>query len=130
MKILAIRTDKPEAELYVFDGDQKLAEIIWPAHLKLAETLNSKIDEILNKSSISYKDIEAIAVYKGPGSFTGLRIGLSAANALAYALGVHVVARQGDNWLEESIADINRGRDDKIAVPEYGAPPRVTKPRQ
>jgi tRNA threonylcarbamoyladenosine biosynthesis protein TsaB len=79
MKILAIRTDKPEAELYLYDDKKKLAEIKWQAHLKLAETLNSKIDETLNLSSISYREINGIAVYKGPGSFTGLRIGISTA---------------------------------------------------
>ncbi len=130
MKVLALRSDKPEAELYVFDGQNKLAELKWPAHLKLAETLNIKIDKILNKSSISYSNLDGIAVYQGPGSFTGLRIGLSVANALAYALRIPIVARQGDEWLRTAIDDINTGRDDKIAVPEYGAPPHITKPRK
>src|SRR6478736_2198290 len=98
MLILALRTDKPEAELSLYDGTKKLAEIKWQAHLKLAETLNYKIEEILNKSSISYKDLEAIAIFKGPGSFTGLRIGFSVANALAYAQGLPIVARTGEDW--------------------------------
>jgi tRNA threonylcarbamoyladenosine biosynthesis protein TsaB len=128
MIVLAIRTDKPEAELYLYSNVERLASIKWRAHLKLAETLNSKIQEILDKSSISYKDLQAIAIYKGPGSFTGLRIGVSAANALAYALDIPVVARAGENWAEQSIKDLQAGHNDKIAIPEYGAPARVTKP--
>jgi tRNA threonylcarbamoyladenosine biosynthesis protein TsaB len=130
MRVLAVRTDKPEAELYVYEDDKILAELKWQAHLKLAETLNSKIEEILNKSSISYDDLQGIAVFKGPGSFTGLRIGMSAANALAYSQGIPIVARRGDKWLEESIKDLAAGKNDRIAVPEYGAPARVTKPRK
>ena len=130
MKILALRTDKPEAELYIYEDKAKLAEIKWTAHWDLAETLNSKIDEILNKSSISYGSLEAIAVYKGPGSFTGLRIGMSVANALAYGLGLPIVAASGDDWVITASKLLQEGKNDKIAVPEYGSPPHVTKPKK
>jgi tRNA threonylcarbamoyladenosine biosynthesis protein TsaB len=130
VKILALRTDKPQAELYIYEDDKKLAEINWQAHLKLAETLNTKIDEILKESSISYEDLNGVAVYEGPGSFTGLRIGISTANALAYGLGIPIVASAGDNWLEASIESLQNGKNDKIATPEYGAPARTTKPRK
>jgi tRNA threonylcarbamoyladenosine biosynthesis protein TsaB len=128
--ILALRTDHPKAELYLFDGEEKKAELKWQAHLKLAETLNSKIEEILNKSSISYDDLDGIAVYKGPGSFTGLRIGMSAANALAYAQDIPIAAVMGENWLTKGVKTLQIGRDDKIAIPEYGGPARITKPRK
>jgi tRNA threonylcarbamoyladenosine biosynthesis protein TsaB len=130
MITLAIRSDKPEAELYVYDDNKKLAEIKWQAHLKLAETLNSKIEEILNKLSISYADINSIAIYKGPGSFTGLRIGMSVANALAYAQNIPIAARGDDDWLETSLKDLQSGQNDKTAQPEYGAPVHTTKPRK
>lgn len=130
MIILALRTDKPQAELYVFANGQQLTTIRWQAHLKLAETLNSKIEEILNKSSISYRDLQGVAIFKGPGSFTGLRIGVSVANALAYSLDIPVVARAGEDWLEAAGRDLAAGQDDKSARPEYGSPARVTKPRK
>jgi len=129
MKILAIRTDKPQAELYLYDDDKKLADIKWQAHRQLAETLNLKIDEMLNMLSISYRDLQAVAVFKGPGSFTGLRIGISVANALAYAQSVPIVARGGRGWLPGSIKALRAGQTDKIAVPDYGAPVHVTKPK-
>ena len=130
MIILAIRTDNPEAELFIYDGKFQLAAIKWQAHLKLAETLNSKIEEILNRLSISYGDIGGIAVFKGPGSFTGLRIGMSVANALAYSLGIPIVAKGGSGWLEDAASRLEKGQTDKIAKPEYGAPARTTKPRK
>jgi tRNA threonylcarbamoyladenosine biosynthesis protein TsaB len=130
MIVLGIRTDKPEAELYLYKDDEKLAELKWPAHLKLAETLNSKIEEILNKSSISYDSLTGVVVFKGPGSFTGLRIGMSVANALAYAQSVPIVAAQGKDWLKKGLNDLSRGKNDKTAIPEYGAPARTTRPRK
>ena len=130
MTILGLRTDKPEAELYLYEDNKPLAEIKWQAHLKLAETLNTKIQEILNKSSISYQDLDGIAAFKGPGSFTGLRIGLSVANALAYAQGIPIVSRGGKAWLRECTAALKSGQNEKIAVPEYGAPARTTQPRK
>jgi tRNA threonylcarbamoyladenosine biosynthesis protein TsaB len=135
MTILAIRTDKPEAELYIFDVEAPIshrpkATIKWEAHRQLAETIHKRIDEILNKSSILLSNIEGIVCFKGPGSFTGLRIGLSVANGLAYALGVPVMARGGDDWLRHGINDLTAGKNDKIAAPEYGTPPKTTRPKK
>ncbi|MGH7157081.1 MAG: tRNA (adenosine(37)-N6)-threonylcarbamoyltransferase complex dimerization subunit type 1 TsaB [Candidatus Saccharimonadales bacterium] len=125
-----MRTDKPEAELYLYDGDKKLSGLKWQAHLKLSETLNTQIEEILNKSSISYTDLKGIAIYKGPGSFTGLRIGASVANTLAYAQAIPIVAKSGNDWLAQAVQALNSGQNDKIATPEYGAPARITKPKK
>lgn len=51
-----------------------------------AEVLHPFIDNILNEGNISKVEIDAIAVSKGPGSYTGLRIGVSAAKGLSFAL--------------------------------------------
>jgi tRNA threonylcarbamoyladenosine biosynthesis protein TsaB len=128
--IIGLRTDKPEAELYIYDDDKKLAQIKWQAHLKLAETLNAKVEEILDLLSISYLDITGIAIYKGPGSFTGLRIGLSVANALAYSLDIPIVALSGENWLDKSVQALQSGQNDNVAIPEYGSLAYVTQPKK
>lgn len=129
MKLLCIRTDKQKAELAVFDGVKLLEEVKWEAHRTLASTLNKKIYEILNKSSISLQQLQGIVIYRGPGSFTGLRIGFSVANALAYALKIPIVAQKGENWMLAGLAEIENGRDDTITLPEYGAPARITNPK-
>ena len=51
-----------------------------------AERLHIYIDAVLNEANINSKDLDAIAVSKGPGSYTGLRIGVSAAKGLCFAL--------------------------------------------
>src|SRR5664279_4404863 len=103
MIIFTLRTDKPEAEIGLYDNQERLAYCIWPAHRQLAETIHQKIKDLLKVNNKTLNDIESIAVYKGPGSFTGLRIGLSVANALAAALEIPIVASSGEGWLDIAV---------------------------
>ncbi len=57
-----------------------------------AEKLHVFIEEILIESKIAFKELNAIAVSQGPGSYTGLRIGVSAAKGLCYALEIPLIA--------------------------------------
>lgn len=130
MIVLSIRTDKPEAEVGVFEDEKQLEYTTWQAHKSLSVTLNAKIDEILNKSGKSLKDIQGIVLYKGPGSFTGLRIGFSVANALSYSLVVPIVSSASQNWIQNAIKKLQDGDNEKIALPEYGSPANATLPNK
>lgn len=130
MLILTIRTDKPEAEIGLFEDRTKLAYSAWPAHRQLAETIHLKISELLESQNRTLSDLKGIVVFKGPGSFTGLRIGLSVANALAYSLDIPIVAEAGGNWIEQGNKSLEGGENERIALPEYGAPPHITAPKQ
>ena len=57
-----------------------------------AEKLHVFIDAVLNQLNISFSDLAAVAVSKGPGSYTGLRIGVSAAKGICYALNIPLIA--------------------------------------
>jgi len=130
MYILSIRTDKPLAEIGLYEDGQELHDIKWEAHRHLAETLNAKIREILKTNNLSLQDLGGLVVYKGPGSFTGLRIGLSVANAMADSLSISIVATTGESWLADGLKNLATGSNEKIALPEYGAPPHITVPRK
>ena len=125
--ILTIRTDKPEAELGFYDtvGKQLVYET-WQAHRQLAETIHHQIAKILQFVSGELNDIDGIVVFKGPGSYTGLRIGMSVANALAYSLSCPIVATNEDDWQTTGIKLLNDDHTEKIVVPEYEAPARTT----
>jgi tRNA threonylcarbamoyladenosine biosynthesis protein TsaB len=130
MIILTIRTDKPEAEIGLYDDEKQIIYETWQAHRQLAETIHLKIKELLKQSSISLEDIEGVICFKGPGSFTGLRIGLTVGNALAYAQNIPIVAKQNPEWIEKGIKDLLAGKNEKIAMPEYGSEPNITKQRK
>ena len=57
-----------------------------------AERLHVFIESTLKEAGVTYKDLAAIAVSQGPGSYTGLRIGVSAAKGLCYALSIPMIA--------------------------------------
>lgn len=57
-----------------------------------AEKLHIFIDEALKEAGIDYKSLDAVAISMGPGSYTGLRIGVSAAKGLCYALSIPLIA--------------------------------------
>lgn len=129
MLIITFRTDKPEAEIGLYENDKQLAYEVWVAHRELAETLHGKIKMLLDNQSKTIKDIEGIVAFQGPGSFTGLRIGLTVANTLAYALHVPIVGSAEPQWLESGIASLLAGKGGKLALPEYGAPVHITTPK-
>jgi len=57
-----------------------------------AENLHVYIEKVLHELKLSFKDLSAIAVSQGPGSYTGLRIGVSAAKGLCYALNIPLIS--------------------------------------
>jgi tRNA threonylcarbamoyladenosine biosynthesis protein TsaB len=126
MLTITIRTDRPEAEVGLFDGTQQVAYQTWQAHRELAETLHQKINDLLSDNQKNLHDVQGIVVFKGPGSFTGLRIGITVANALAYSLAVPIVASEDPGWLQTGIKRLLAGETEAIAMPEYGALPHVT----
>lgn len=74
------------------DGKTILCKGIAEEGYSHAERLHVFIEEIIKEAGITYQDISAIAVSQGPGSYTGLRIGVSAAKGLCYALGIPLIA--------------------------------------
>lgn len=129
MLILTLRTDKPESEIGLYEDERQLVYEVWEAHRRLAETIHQKIEEVLNQQKLQISDIQGLVVYSGPGSFTGLRIGTSVMNSLAYSLNVPIVGRN-DNWVELGIEDLKSGKNDKIALPDYGQSAHITKPKK
>lgn len=130
MLVLTIRTDKPEAELGLYEDTEQLAYEVWPAHRQLAETIHIKISELLEQKSKQLKDVKGVLCFQGPGSFTGLRIGVTVANALAMGLDIPVVATQDPNWIETGIQSIQTGTNDYPALPYYGAEVHITQQKK
>jgi tRNA threonylcarbamoyladenosine biosynthesis protein TsaB len=130
MLVITIRTDNPTAEVALYKNGRKIDEICWEAHRTLADSIHLKLKELITNQSLGWVNIQAIVVFKGPGSFTGLRIGITVANALAFSLGIPIVGTQGENWQITGIKLLNQVVDEKIVLPEYGGDVKTTSPKK
>ena len=129
--ILALRTDKPEAEIYLLNANWDMkGQIVWQAHRELSSTLIEQIENLLKSNNLKLSELAGIIVFQGPGSFTGLRIGITVVNTLAYSLNIPNVAAQGEEWFRSGLEKLKNQSSIQIIQPEYGQPPHITKPRK
>ena len=91
MTLLAIDTSSAYASVALFDGRRVLAEKTWHAQRRHDDHLFPAIDDVLGLAGIGRADLTRIAVAIGPGSFTGLRVGIAAAQGMARASGAALV---------------------------------------
>ncbi len=74
------------------DGKTILCKQIAEQGYSHAEKLHVFIEEIFKEANVNFSEVQAVAVSKGPGSYTGLRIGVSAAKGLCYALEIPLIS--------------------------------------
>lgn len=91
MKILAIDTSSKTQLLALSSGSNLLGEIHLESLNSHTETLLLNIDQLLKESNLQLGDIDLFTAIAGPGSFTGLRIGISSIKAIAYAMNKPVI---------------------------------------
>jgi tRNA threonylcarbamoyl adenosine modification protein YeaZ len=95
MFVLAINTASSETGIAVFEvknlAVKLLAKNSWAAKNNEAEKLMPAIDKLLKKAKKTYEDLEQIYVIKGPGSFTGLRVGVTVANTISSLVGAELI---------------------------------------
>lgn len=93
MKILHIETSSKNCSVAISDGEELLClceEV--SENYKQSESLHTFVEWALEGAEISLKDIEAVSLGKGPGSYTGLRIGAASAKGFCYGLKVPLIA--------------------------------------
>lgn len=127
--IILLNTSTATAELTIIE-DTKQQRYEWLADRELAKGLLQWMNEKLQENNKQLSDIRGIGVYIGPGSFTGLRIGLTVLNTLADGLSVPIVGVKGDDWKNIAIQRLTGGDNDRIVLPEYGSAVNITQPRK
>ncbi len=130
MIILTLRTDKPEAEIGLFEDAKALAHHTWQAHYELAETIHAQLRDFMQTRNMTIRDLQGIVVFKGPGSFTGLRIGLAVTNALAASYQLPIVGQTDGEWQSTGAMRLLNHETDLVVLPEYGSDPHITAPKQ
>lgn len=91
MRILSVDTSSNVASVAICDDEKLICEITVNNKKTHSQTLMPMIDSALKQSELEISDIDLIASANGPGSFTGLRIGVSAVKGLAHAKNIPVV---------------------------------------
>lgn len=116
MKVLGIDTSTRTTAIGLIEDDEVLAEYNLRGLVSHSESVTDMIEEIFKKFEFSLEDIDLIAVGIGPGSFTGLRIGITIAKVLAFSLnkdlvGVSSLVANGmsDYGKVATIVDARRG---------------------
>lgn len=127
--IVLLDTSTPICRLAFYE-QSFIARDEWEAGRDLAENLLGYLKEQLELRGKSWDDITGIGVYKGPGSFTGLRIGLAVLNTLADARQIPIVGATNDDWQQQAIGRLEAGEDEQIVMPLYGREANITKPRK
>ena len=85
MKVLAIDCSAKSVSAAIAENGKLIAEGFLNIKLTHSETLMPIIEQLLSNSRLAITDIDAFAVTAGPGSFTGIRIGISAIKGMAFA---------------------------------------------
>jgi tRNA threonylcarbamoyladenosine biosynthesis protein TsaB len=131
--ILVINTaDAEQVYIGLVSGNKLVINKQFPAKYRQAEELLPRIDKLLKGQKIKLKDLKAISVVSGPGPFTALRIGITIANTLAWALAIpifSIILTEFDNK-DQLIKIIQQkfraGKAGKIIEPYYGKEPNIT----
>jgi len=108
MKILHIETSSKNCSVAISDGEEILClceEV--SDNYKQSESLHSFVEWALEGAEISLKDLDAISLGKGPGSYTGLRIGAASAKGFCYGLKIPLIAINSLNSMVEEF--VNQG---------------------
>ena len=91
--LLTIQTASPAGSVALSDGEHLLAEFNLDSRKTPTEWLLAAIDDLLVKTGLTKDSLDAIGIVRGPGAFTGLRVGLATAKGLALALGMPLGGR-------------------------------------
>ena len=127
--ILLLDTSTPKCRLSLIEGDWRYDDT-WEANRDLAKGLLSYLQSQLEAQQKTWKDLTGLGVFKGPGSFTGLRIGITVLNTISYSEGIPIVGETGEDWREKALQRLADDESDKVVLPEYGGEANITQPRK
>lgn len=102
----------------------------WLAERRLAQELLSQLEAFLSENGQMLTSLTGIVVFRGPGSYTGLRIGATVCNALAESLGIPICGETGEQWESTGLKRLSNEVNDRIVLPEYGSDPHITTARK
>ena len=105
MKILAYDTSSDVLTAAIFEGPKQIAELESRSFARHSSTLVPSLERLLNEHHISLSEIDVMAIGLGPGSFTGLRVGITAAKIFGYIRKIKIVGISSLEAIAREAAD-------------------------
>lgn len=122
MTFLALETSTRNCSVAVFKGEELISLVEADSDQYIhSEKLHLFIKEALLKAQIDVSELNAVAVGAGPGSYTGLRIGVASAKALAYALNIPLYSAKGTELLVAGALELFNFPSEAILQPMIDA---------
>ena len=128
--ILLFDSSSMTAELILVNDAKEQVAYKWEAGRTLARDMLAYLKQKLEENGGGFDSLTGIGVRRGPGSYTGLRIGLTVLNTLAESKKVPIVGVSGDDWADACLKRLENGENDGLVMPEYGGEAHVTLPRK
>ncbi|OGO27256.1 MAG: tRNA (adenosine(37)-N6)-threonylcarbamoyltransferase complex dimerization subunit type 1 TsaB, partial [Chloroflexi bacterium RBG_16_54_11] len=100
--LLALDTSTRNIGIAIYDGIQVLGECVWCSHDYHTVELAPSVNEVLSHAGVGIQDLKQLAVATGPGSFTGLRIGMALAKGIALARHIPIIGISSLDIVAES----------------------------
>jgi len=120
--ILCIESSSKNCSIALADKGKVLESVDFnDGNFSHAEKLHVFIEEVCKKADKTMKDLDAIAVSKGPGSYTGLRIGVSTAKGLAYGLNIPILSVESLEVLTRTFCLENTIAKNALLIPMMDA---------
>jgi tRNA threonylcarbamoyladenosine biosynthesis protein TsaB len=138
MRVLALETTDPTGSVAALDSNNLLLELDLSRSQRSAQSLLPAVKNLLAAAGWRPADVQLVAVSIGPGSFTGLRVGVTTAKVFAYAVGADVLAINtleavaagpcDHNGLTELSVAMDAQRGDVVAQAFVLEPPDIVRP--
>jgi tRNA threonylcarbamoyladenosine biosynthesis protein TsaB len=116
MKILAFDTTLSLCSIAITAGNTLLASLTEPERARQVERLFPMIEQALQQTGIGYGDLDALAVTTGPGSFTGVRIGIAAAKGLRLVTGLPLIGLSGFEVIAHALRQKRLGTKTEMLI--------------
>ncbi|PIZ00861.1 tRNA (adenosine(37)-N6)-threonylcarbamoyltransferase complex dimerization subunit type 1 TsaB [bacterium (Candidatus Howlettbacteria) CG_4_10_14_0_8_um_filter_40_9] len=140
--LLLIDTSSTFAQISLADDEKVFDEESWEVIRNLSDKLLPNIEKLMAKNKVKPEDLNGVIIYLGPGTYTGLRVGVTVANAFAYSLDIPIAGVKGKSFgnekfivselkpidLEKLLAKgkkILANKSEKSVAPFYGKKPNV-----
>jgi len=119
--LLNIDTSTSKAFISLSENELPIDTIYNYNQKEHASFIHTAIEELLFKNNIKLQQLDAIVVSAGPGSYTGLRVGLSSAKGLSYALNIPLIAINTLEMMANDLINQNSGSDTSLYCPMIDA---------